>query len=228
MSRMQPKPYPIALTQLAGLRCVVVGGGEVALRKIGALLDSGAQVEVISPALHPQLVQWRDDGRIRHTARPYTAGDLLGAFLVIAATDQRAVNAAVAAEARQRGMLHNITDDPDASNFHSLGAVQRGDVLLAVSTGGSSPALAALIRRKLETTFGPEYGVLAERLHALRREIGQSLTSAARAQLWRALATEQTLELIRAGDLAQLEVHIAAMLDQCAAAQTVAQPEPAS
>lgn len=228
MSALQPRPYPIVLTQLAEVRCVVVGGGEVALRKVGALLDSGAQVEVISPALQPQLAAWRDAGRIRHTARPYTAGDLADAFLVIAATDRREVNAAIAAEARQRGMLHNIADDPDAGNFHTMGAVSRGDVLLAVSTGGDSPALAALIRRKLETTFGPEYGVLAARLGALRREIGQSLAPAARTQLWRALATDEVLTLIQTGDLAQLEMRIAALLDESAAAQTAQQPAPAS
>lgn len=222
------KPYPIVLTQLAQVRCVVVGGGEVALRKVGALLDSGAQVEVISPALQPQLGAWRDAGRIQHTARPYTVGDLAGAFLVIAATDRREVNAAVAAEAQQRGMLHNIADDPDAGNFHTLGAVSRGDVLLAVSTGGGSPALAAHIRRKLETTFGPEYGVLAARLGALRREIGQSLPPAARAQLWRALATDEVLALIRAGDLALLETRIAMLLDERPAALSAVQPEPAS
>jgi siroheme synthase-like protein len=223
MGQRAPQPYPIALTGLRGLRCVVVGGGEVALRKVGALLDSGAQVELISPTLQPELAAWRDAGRLQHMARPYAPGDLAGAFLVIAATDRREVNAAVAAEARERGMLHNIADDPDAGNFHTLGAVQRGDVLLAVSTGGGSPALAAHIRRKLETTFGPEYGVLAARLGALRREIGRSLTPAARTQLWRALATDEMLALIRAGDLAQFEARIAALLDERAASQ----PEPA-
>lgn len=227
MSQRQ-KPYPIALTQLAAVRCVVVGGGEVALRKVGALLDSGAQVAVISPALLPQLAAWRDAGRIQHLARPYTTGDLADAFLAIAATDRREVNAAVAAEAGQRGILHNIADDPDAGNFHTLGAINRGDVLLTVSTGGGSPALAALIRRKLETTFGPEYGVLAARLSALRREIGQSLSPAARAQLWRALATDEVLALIRAGDLAQLETRIAALLDAHATPQTATPAEPTS
>lgn len=218
MSQSIPQPYPIALTRLAGLRCVVVGGGEVALRKVGALLASGAQVEVISPALQPQLAEWRDAGRLQHTARPYGAGDLQGAFLVIAATDRREVNAAVAIEAQQRGVLHNIADDPDAGNFHTLAAVQRGDVLLAVSTGGGSPALAAQIRRKLETTFGPEYGVLAARLGALRREIGHTLAPAVRTRLWRALASDEMLALIRAGDLAQFEARVAALLNESASA----------
>ncbi len=205
MQQAQPKSYPIALTQLAGVRCVVVGGGEVALRKVRALLQSGAHVCVVSPALHPLLTEWHAAGQIEHWARPYAPDDLAGAFLAIAATDRREVNAAVAAEARQRDILCNIADDPDGSSFHTLATVTRGSVLLAATTGGESPALAAHIRRKLEQTFGPEYGILAERLGRLRAEVGQSLVPAARAQLWRALATDDVLEMVRNNDLAGLE-----------------------
>lgn len=208
MSETRAKPYPIVLTQLEQARCVVVGGGEVAARKIRALLDSSANVTVISPELQPQLAEWRDAGQILHEARPYQSGDLLGAFLVIAATDRRDVNAAVVAEARERGLLCNVADDPGNSTFHTLGAVMRGDVLLAVATGGDSPALSAHIRRKLEATFGPEYGVLARRLGALRREIGQQLSPAARTQLWRTLVSDEVLEWLRNGDEARLEHYI--------------------
>jgi siroheme synthase-like protein len=179
---------------------------------VRALLDSQAQVEVISPEIHPQLAEWRDAGKISHAARPYAPGDLDRAFLVVAATNQRAVNAMVADDARQRGMLHNIADDPGGSNFHTLGAVMRGDVLLAVGTGGDSPALAAAIRRRLEKTFGPEYGVLAHRLGALRRELGSSLPATARAQLWRALVSDEVLEWVRSDDQDRLEQYIAALV----------------
>lgn len=206
------KPYPVALTNLDKVRCVVVGGGEVAARKVGALLDSGANVKVISPALHPQLAELRESGRLLHVARPYAQGDLEGAFLVIAATDRREINATIAAESRQRGILHNIADDPDAGNFHTLGAVHRDDVMLTVSTGGDSPALTAYMRRKLESVFGPEYGVLARRLGELRREIGLTLPPEARAKLWRTLASDETLDLMRSGDEAAIDARIQAVI----------------
>lgn len=216
MSAARVKPYPIVLTQLEQVRCVVVGGGEVALRKVRALLDSGAQVTVISPQLQPQLEEWRAAGQLHHEARPYRSGDLQGAFLVIAATDRRDVNVSVAAEARERGLLCNIADDPADSTFHTLGSVMRGDVLLAVATGGDSPALAAHIRRKLEATFGPEYGVLARRLGALRREIGQTLSPTARTQLWRTLASDEVLEWLRSGDEARLDRYIETLVAELA------------
>jgi siroheme synthase-like protein len=212
MDETRAKPYPIVLTQLEQARCVVVGGGEVAVRKVRALLDSHAQVKVISPEIHPQLAEWRDAARISHEARPYATSDLDGAFLVVAATNQRIVNAAIADDARQRGMLYNIADDPAAGNFHTLGAVMRGDVLLAVATGGDSPALAAYIRRKLEATFGPEYGVLAHRLGALRRELGTNLPAPARTRLWRTLVSDEVLEWVRTGDQARLEHYITALV----------------
>ncbi|HEY0738339.1 MAG TPA: bifunctional precorrin-2 dehydrogenase/sirohydrochlorin ferrochelatase [Herpetosiphonaceae bacterium] len=216
MSEARFKPYPIVLTQLEQVRCVVVGGGEVAARKIRALLDSGANVTVISPELQPQLAEWRSASLLAHEARPYQPGDLEGAFLAIAATDRREVNAAVAAEARERGLLCNVADDPGDSTFHTLGSVTRGDVLLAVATGGDSPALAAHIRRKLEATFGPEYGVLARRLGALRREIGSRLSPAARTQLWRTLASDEVLDWLRSGDEARLDRYIETLVAELA------------
>lgn len=210
MSAQPFKPYPVLLTQLAGALCVVVGGGAVAARKVAALLDSGARVRVISPVLHPHFVQFEQ--AIEHVARAYAPGDLQDVALAIAATDRREVNAQVADEARLHGILHNIADDPDKSSFHTLGAVWRGDVLLAASTGGDSPALAALMRRKLLATFGPEYGVLAERLGALRRSIGATLPPAARTALWRSLATDEALALLGNGDEAAFAELIARSL----------------
>jgi precorrin-2 dehydrogenase/sirohydrochlorin ferrochelatase len=207
-------PYPIVLTQLDSVLCVVIGGGEVALRKVSALLESGAHVKVVSPMLHPQLAEWHVDQRFEYAGRPYAPGDLQGAFLAIAATDRQEVNASVAAEARQRGILLNVADDPDAGNFYAMGAVTRGDVLLAVSTGGDSPALSAHIRCKLEATFGPEYGVLAKRLGELRRDVVNTLPRAARTQLWRALTTDEVLGWLRDGDHARFEAYVQTLVEE--------------
>jgi siroheme synthase-like protein len=148
--------YPLVLTNLARVRCIVVGGGRVAERKVRELLTGGARPHVISPRLTEALAAWRDAGRIEHSARVYRAGDLAGAFLAVAATDDRIVNAAIAAEGAQRCVLTNVADDPAAGNFHTVAAVRQGDLLLTVSTGGSSPALAASIRRELEARYGGE------------------------------------------------------------------------
>jgi precorrin-2 dehydrogenase / sirohydrochlorin ferrochelatase len=214
MSRSTASTYPIALTHTDRLRCVVIGGGAIATRKVAALLDAGSQVTVISPALDSELAAWRDDGRLTHIARPYESGDLGGASLAFAATDDSQVNAAVAAEARARGILINIADDPGASDFHTLPVIRSGDVQITVSTGGDSPALAALIRRRLESLIGPEYGVLAERLGSLRREIGHVLPPESRARLWRRLASDEALDRIRAGDQHGLEALIAAAIEK--------------
>lgn len=194
------RPYPIALTRLDRQRCVVVGGGAVAERKVAAVLAHGAQVTLISPRLSAQLAAWHAAGRFAYRARAYCTGDLEGATLVFAATDRREVNAAVAAEARARGILVNIADDPEESDFHTLPVVERGTIQIAVATGGASPALAALLCRALEQWIGPEYGQLAERLGALRAEVQAALPAAARPRFWRLLASEEALALVRAGD----------------------------
>ena len=198
-----PQPYPIVLTGLDRVRCVVVGGGAVAARKTGALLASGARVRVISPDLHAQLAAWLAENRFEHVARRYKQGDLEGAFLAVAATSVREVNAQVAEEARASGILINVADDPDTGNFTTMGAVTRGDVLLAVSTGGESPALSAHIRRKLEATFGPEYGVLARRLGDLRQQVIDTLPADARPHFWLALVNDEVLGWLRDGDEAR-------------------------
>jgi len=206
------RPYPIALTGLAGAVCVVAGGGEVAARKVGALLESGARVRVVSPRLHGQLEAWRDNGRIEHVARPWREGDCAGAVLVFACTANRDVNARVAAEARTAGILHNVADDPAAGTFHTLGVVQRGEIQVAVGTGGASPALAALVRRTIDALLGPEYAILAQRMALLRRQLGPVLGPQARTRLWRGLATPAMLQLLRDGDEIGFEQRVDALV----------------
>lgn len=191
--------YPIVVTNLAHSRCVVVGGGAVAERKVAGLLDAGARPAVISPALTPALAAWRAEGRIDHVARPYAAGDLAGAALVIAATDDGAVNTLVAAEARGRGALVNVASDQALGSFHTVAAVRRGDLLLTVSTGGRSPALAARVRAELAARYGAEYGAALGRAARLRAIPDAVLAPATKRALAAWLCSEQALGWLREG-----------------------------
>jgi siroheme synthase-like protein len=134
---------------------------------------------VISPALTLGLQLLADSGEINYVARPYQEGDLEGAFLVIAATDNPAVNQSLWAEAERRGCLVNVVDDPSHSNFILPAVVQRGELSVAVSTGGSSPALARRLRERIETLIGPEYGLLASVMAELRPELIHSFSAGA-------------------------------------------------
>lgn len=162
------KVYPIGLVHLQGRRCVVVGGGAVAERKVAGLLEVGAHVQLISPAVTAALQAEVSAARVVHVARHFQPGDLEGAWLAIAATDEPAVNAAVWWEGEARGVLVNAIDDVAHSHFIAPAVHGQGDLTLAVFTGGRSPALAALIRDSLRAIFGPEYGELAELLGAAR------------------------------------------------------------
>jgi siroheme synthase-like protein len=160
--------YPLVLTNLSTARCVVVGGGTVAERKVRQLLDAGARPTVISPTLSAALAAWHAAGQIAHIARLYREGDLAGAALAFAATNDAAANQRVAAEARERGILANVADAPEAGSFHTVATLRRGDLLITVSTGGASPALAAQIRSELAERYGPEYAAHASGAAAAR------------------------------------------------------------
>lgn len=162
------KTYPICLIRLEQRLSIVIGGGQVAARKVIGLLDAGAHVTVIAPHLVPALCALAAAGSIDVCEREYRSGDLAGAFLVIAATDDPVVNQQVWEEARQRGCLINVVDDPAHSNFIVPARVQRGEVNIAITTGGASPALARRLREQLERTIGPEYADLAEILAQTR------------------------------------------------------------
>jgi precorrin-2 dehydrogenase/sirohydrochlorin ferrochelatase len=162
--------YPICL-DVSKKRCVVIGGGQVAARKVERLLDCGADVVVVSRALAPELADWTAEGRIVHRESEYDAACLDGAFLVIGATDREDVNAAVSRDARARGLLVNIVDAPAHCNFILPSLHQQGDLVIAVSTGGKSPALARKMREEFARLYGWEYGVLVEILGELRERI---------------------------------------------------------
>lgn len=162
------KTYPICLIRLEQRLSIVIGGGQVAARKVRGLLDADAHVKVIAPNLIPSLRALAAADAIDVCEREYRSGDLAGAFLVIAATDDPVVNQQVWEEARQRGCLINVVDDPAHSNFIVPARVQRGEVNIAITTGGASPALARRLREQLERTIGPEYADLAEILAQTR------------------------------------------------------------
>jgi precorrin-2 dehydrogenase/sirohydrochlorin ferrochelatase len=165
------KTYPVCLIGMQARRTVVVGGGTVAARKVKDLLEAGTQVTVISPKLTTELQSLVDEEQVTLIRRPYRAGDLSEAFLVIAATDSGYVNQKVWHEAEQVGCLVNVVDDPAHCNFIVPAVVRHGDVTIAVSTGGASPALARRLRERLERLIGPEYGQLASLLAELRPQV---------------------------------------------------------
>jgi precorrin-2 dehydrogenase/sirohydrochlorin ferrochelatase len=184
---------------------VVVGGGAVASRKCSALLAAGARVMVIAPDLDCSLGEMCAGGRLRHVAREFMPGDLAGAFLVFAATDSPAVNRAVAGEAEARAILADIADAPDSGSFTLPAVMRRGELLIAVSTGGNSPALSRLIRAQLETLYGPEYGSALELLGSLREKLlTEKGNSAYNKEIFNDLA-EQLPALIRNGSTAEID-----------------------
>ena len=162
--------YPVFL-ELTGRPCVVIGGGPVAERKLEGLLATGASVTVVSPALGTVLETLASDGKIRHIRRQYRRGDLADSQLAFAATGDRDVNAAVAREGRERGVWVNTADDPAHCDFILPGVVRRGELVVAVATGGSSPALSRAIREELEAYFTEDYVLLTEVVTEVRQEL---------------------------------------------------------
>lgn len=161
------KYYPI-FWNITGKKCVVIGGGEVAERKVKRLLECGAKVYVVSNLLTEELSLMRDKNIIIHIAKEYSLEHIYGAALVIGATDDEKINAAISHDAQERGIPVNIVDDPQKCDFILPSLVEQGNLTIAVSTGGKSPALARYLRENLETTYGVEYGILTSILGQLR------------------------------------------------------------
>ena len=186
--------YPVLL-DLAGRRCVMVGGGLVAERRVAGLLAADAHVIVIAPRLTPALAALAAEQRIEHEPRGYRDGDLAGADLAFVATDAGEVNHAVAREARERSIWINAADDPARCTFILPALVRRGDLTVAVATGGSSPALARAIREELEAYLTDDYATLAAIAAEARREVraaGKPVT----ADAWRRALGPEVRRLI--------------------------------
>jgi precorrin-2 dehydrogenase / sirohydrochlorin ferrochelatase len=171
-----PMPMiPICLKTDLARPCLVVGGGELALRKIAWLLDCGAQVEVLSPDFVGELdeLATKESEKVKLRREEYPAGDLAGGRyqLVIAATDQPQVNRAVAEDARRASVPVNVVDQPELCTFYVPAVVQRGDLQIAISTSGASPSLAARIRGELDEKYPPWHEIYVAALGIMRREI---------------------------------------------------------
>lgn len=162
--------YPLSL-KIDGRRCLVVGGGGVAERKVASLVEFGADVVVVAPEATEQIRAWAASGRISLLARAFEQSDAAGALIAIAATDDPQVNSAVAYAARASGALVNVVDVPDLCDFYVPASVTRGDLQITIGTGGSSPALAKRLRIDLERQFGPEYEAYLQLLARLRGEL---------------------------------------------------------
>jgi siroheme synthase-like protein len=159
--------FPI-FVKLQDRLVVVVGAGEIAAQKLGGLLQAGAKVRVVAPQVHISLVAPIRAGKVEWIPRKFEPSDLNGATLAIAATSAPGVNACVFREAEARGMLCNAVDDIENCHFYYGSIVQRGDLQIAISTNGKSPALAQRLRQEFEQQFGPEYEVWLEWLGAAR------------------------------------------------------------
>ena len=192
-----PSYYPIYLN-LNGKRALVVGGGTIAEGKIDRLQQAGAGITVVSPEATPGIVRYADNGEVRWLRREYGAGDLDGAFIVIAATNQRDVNQRIFEDAERLGILLNVVDDPPRCNFIAPSIVERGPVTLAISTGGASPALARKLRESLGESAELRWADMAGVMSAARkrlRETGVSVDP----QHWQCCLGDDLLDLVQAG-----------------------------
>ena len=208
--------YPITL-QVADRPCLVVGGGRVATRKVGGLLEAGARVRVVAPEATEELQRLAAQGAVQWERHPAGAEDLAGAWLVICAADDAATNESLGRAALAAGVLVNVVDRPELCNFYVPATVRRGPVSVAVSTDGASPLLARRLREKLEKVLGPEYGELAELLGRLRKEVQERVPRVgARMQIWATLDLEPVLARLRAGQAAEAEALVRTHLEAAA------------
>ncbi len=203
--------YPVFL-DLTGRLVVVVGGGTIAQGKIEGLLTAGACVQIIAPTLTLELQTLVREGRVDYTARPYAAGDLAGADLAISATNDRAVNAQVWQDATAAHIWVNVVDDPPHCTFIAPSVARRGDLTVAVSTGGKAPVLAVRVREQIEALLGDEHAQFLELAGRLRAPIAERYPNfAERKRLWYAIVDSDVLAALKRGDEAAARQTIAAI-----------------
>jgi precorrin-2 dehydrogenase/sirohydrochlorin ferrochelatase len=209
---MLDTPFYIACLRLTGRRCVVVGGGEVALEKVEGLLACDGRVVLIAPEAVEELRELAEEGSIEWIEREYETGDLEGTFIAVAATDDTDVNIRVYEDAERRAMLVNVVDVPPLCNFILPAIVRTGPLAIAISTAGASPALAKRIKRQVADEFGEEYARLAVLLNEVRGWAKRTLpTYQDRKVFFEDIVNGRPdpIELLRAGDEAAVHELIA-------------------
>lgn len=191
------KYYPINL-DINNRNCLVVGGGAVGTRKVKMLVKCGANVTVVSKEFEDKLLSFTDDHPVVIKKRPYQVSDLDGIFLVIGATSNNQLNRQVSSDAQKRNMLCNIADVPDACNFILPSIISRGDLLIAISTSGKSPAFSKKLRKNLEKEFGEEYSEFLKLMGAIRKKLlSEAHEPEAHKPLFEALINSELIDLIK-------------------------------
>lgn len=198
--------FPI-FVEMKDRRCLVIGGGAVAERKIAALLDAGATVTVVSPDVTETIARWSKSKLIHFVARRYQSGDLAGLELAFVATSDSDVNAATFAEGRERGVWVNSADDPAHCDFILPSVLRRGDLTVAVSSGGGSPALARTIREELELYLSQEYEQLARLAAEARAEVHKRSLEVP-FETWRRALSGDVRQLLLRGEVARAKSHL--------------------
>lgn len=191
--------YPVFL-DLSGKKCVVIGGGKIAERKVCSILECKGSVLLVSPESTENLKKMSAEGLIRYVPREYCSLDLEEAFLVICATSNKITNSKVALDCMERNILVNVVDDPQGGNFLVPATLRRGDLSICVSTEGKSPALAKRIRQELEATYGHEYARFLDVLGQMREKIIETVPDAQkRYEIFNRLVAADILNLIKTG-----------------------------
>lgn len=206
--------YPIYLN-LEARPCIVIGGGTAAEQKVTGLLEAGARVTVVSARATRRLEDLAAQGVIHLERRTYQPGDLEGMFLAIAASEDRALNRAIWKEAEQRSIPVNAVDDLPHCTFIAPAIYRQGDLTVAISTGGKSPALAVRLRERIAALIGPEFAVFLDLLGHMRAEVAARVPGfAARTTLWYRMVDSDALELIRRGDVEEARQRMRDLLDE--------------
>lgn len=206
------KYYPVNL-DIRGRDCLVVGGGQVGTRKVKGLLKSGARVTVVSPEATPAIFKMAENSTIVWHKRAYQSADMQNRFLVVGATDNETLNRKIQADAETQKALCNIADRPELCNFILPAIVQQGDLVIAASTSGLSPAFAKRLRKELQQAYGEEYARFLALMGAIRKKLLQEAHEPeAHKPLFEALIDGKMLELVKKNDFTAIDALLETVL----------------